>query len=168
MKSKVLIIDDEKDICFLISEILNDENYDSTIAHNSKNALIEFDSSKPDLIILDVWLGNSDLDGIELLKEFKKRDKLIPVIIISGHGTVDMAVNALKNGAYDFLEKPFNSDKLIILSKRAIENSILFSENLNLKSILSPQIPLIGNRRQSRRDSFQPLNLRMAHHRWYP
>ena len=115
MKSKVLIIDDEKDICFLISEILKDENYLTCSANDSKSALNEFTKFKPEIIILDVWLGNSDLDGIELLKEFKKIDPTIPVIIISGHGTVDLAVNAIKNGAYDFLEKPFNSDKLLVL-----------------------------------------------------
>ena len=141
---KILIIDDEKDICFLIAEILKDENYITNHAVNSDEALIKFNDFNPDLIILDVWLSNSKFDGIELLKEFKKLNPKIPIIIISGHGTVDLAVKAIKNGAYDFLEKPFNSDKLIILSKRAIENSILFYENLNLKSILSPQIPLIG------------------------
>ena len=141
---KILIIDDEKDICFLIAEVLKDENYLTEYAVNSDEALMKFNIFNPDLIILDVWLANSKLDGIELLKEFKSLKQKIPVIIISGHGTVDLAVKAIKNGAYDFLEKPFNSDKLIILSKRAIENSILFSENINLKSILSPQIPLIG------------------------
>jgi len=141
---KILIIDDEKDICFLIAEILKDENYITSHALNSDEALIKFNEFNPDLIILDVWLSNSNLDGIELLKEFKNLNEKIPIIIISGHGTVDLAVKAIKNGAYDFLEKPFNSDKLIILSKRAIENSILSSENLNLKSILSPLIPLIG------------------------
>ena len=105
MKSKVLIIDDEKDICYLISEILNDENFITSTAYNSKKALDEFYSFNPDLIILDVWLGNSDLDGLELLKKFKEINNLIPIIIISGHGTVDMAVTAIKNGAYDFLEK---------------------------------------------------------------
>ena len=135
MKSKVLIIDDEKDICFLISEILKDENYITTSSNNSDSALNEFSKFKPDILILDVWLGNSDLDGIELLKKFKEKDPFIPVIIISGHGTVDMAVNAIKFGAYDFLEKPFNSDKLIVLSKRAIENSRLIKENNLLKKL---------------------------------
>ena len=89
MKSKVLIIDDEKDICFLISEILKDENYITTSANDSDSALKEFSNFNPDIIILDVWLGNSDLDGIELLKEFKKLNHHIPVIVISGHGTVE-------------------------------------------------------------------------------
>ena len=141
---KILIIDDEKDICFLISEILKDEEYITTSALNSDDAIKKFNENKPDLIILDVWLSNSKLDGIELLKEFKSLDKTIPIIIISGHGTVDLAVKSIKNGAYDFLEKPFNSDKLIILANRAIESSQLINENKDLKNIIVPSIPLIG------------------------
>ncbi len=142
---KVLIIDDEKDICFLISEILKDENYNTSIALNSDEAISKFNEIKPDLVILDVWLSNSKLDGIEILKEFKSINSNIPVIIISGHGTVDLAVKSIKNGAYDFLEKPFNSDKLTILTKRAIESSSLLSENKNLKDTLIKTTPLIGN-----------------------
>ena len=142
---KVLIIDDEKDICFLISEILKDENYNTSIAINSDEAISKFNEIKPDLVILDVWLSNSKLDGIEILKEFKSINSNIPIIIISGHGTVDLAVKSIKNGAYDFLEKPFNSDKLIILTKRAIESSSLLSENKNLKDTLIKTTPLIGN-----------------------
>ncbi len=141
---KVLIIDDEKDICFLISEILKDEKYFTSSALNSDEALKSFNESKPDLIILDVWLSNSKLDGIELLQEFKKLDSKIPIIIISGHGTVDLAVKSIKNGAYDFIEKPFNSDKLIILSNRAIQSSQLLSENKDLKNIIVPIVPLVG------------------------
>ena len=142
---KILIIDDEKDICFLISEILKDEKYITESAVNSDIAIKKFNENKPDLIILDVWLSNSKLDGIELLQEFKKLDNQIPVIIISGHGTVDLAVKSIKNGAYDFLEKPFNSDKLIILTRRAIESSQLINENKDLKNIVVPNVPLIGN-----------------------
>ncbi len=142
---KVLIIDDEKDICFLISEILKDENFNTSIALNSDEAISKFNEIKPDLVILDVWLSNSKLDGIEILKEFKSINSNIPIIIISGHGTVDLAVKSIKNGAYDFLEKPFNSDKLIILTKRAIESSSLLSENKNLKDTLIKTTPLIGN-----------------------
>ena len=142
---KVLIIDDERDICFLISEVLKDEKYITSSAYNSDEAISKFETIKPDLIILDVWLSNSKLDGIELLKEFKLKDNKIPIIIISGHGTVDLAVKSIKNGAYDFLEKPFNSDKLIILTKRAIESSLLINENKDLKEILVQKIPLIGD-----------------------
>ena len=99
--SKVLIIDDESDICFLISEILTDESFVCETANNSTDALNKYNKLNPDLIILDVWLGNSELDGIELLLKFKNLNSLVPIVIISGHGTVDMAVNAIKNGAYD-------------------------------------------------------------------
>ena len=142
--SKVLIIDDENDICFLISEILEDESFKCKVANNSSEALKAYKEFNPDLIILDVWLGNSDLDGIELLSNFKEQNPLIPIIIISGHGTVDMAVNAIKKGAYDFIEKPFNSDKLTITCKRAIESALLIKENTKLKSLVNPKTPLIG------------------------
>ena len=141
--SKVLIIDDENDICFLISEILEDESFKCKVANNSSEALKAYKEFNPDLIILDVWLGNSDLDGIELLSKFKEENPLIPVIIISGHGTVDMAVNVIKKGAYDFIEKPFNSDKLTITCKRAIESALLIKENTKLKSLVNPKTPLI-------------------------
>ena len=142
---KVLIIDDEKDICFLISEILKDEKFITYTSQNCDESISNFKKNKPDLVILDVWLSNSKLDGIEILKEFKNINKNIPIIIISGHGTVDLAVSAIKNGAYDFLEKPFNSDKLIILSNRAIENSRLKNENQDLKELITPNVSLIGN-----------------------
>jgi len=142
---KILIIDDEKDICFLISEILKDEKYITYSALNSNEAISYFNKFNPDLVILDVWLSNSKLDGIEILKEFKKINNNVPVIIISGHGTVDLAVSAIKNGAYDFLEKPFNSDKLVILAKRAIESSRLINENKDLKELISPNVSLVGN-----------------------
>ena len=145
MNSKILIVDDEKDICFLISEILHDEKFITESALNSEEAINKFETFEPDLIILDVWLGNSKFDGIELLKKFKKLNPTIPIIIISGHGTVDMAVNAIKNGAYDFLEKPFNSDKILILTKRAIESAKLINENQILKKIADPKIPLLGS-----------------------
>ena len=142
--SKILIIDDETDICFLISEILMDELFICETATNSNAALIKYNNFNPDLIILDVWLGNSDLDGIELLLKFKNLNPQIPIIIISGHGTVDMAVNSIKNGAYDFIEKPFNSEKLIITSKRALESALLLKENNKLKLIVKNNISLIG------------------------
>ena len=142
---KVLIIDDEKDICFLISEILKDEKYLTDLALNSNEAITSFNKFNPDLVILDVWLSNSKLDGIELLKEFKKLKNNVPIIIISGHGTVDLAVSAIKNGAYDFLEKPFNSDKLIILANRAIESSKLLNENKDLKELISVDNNIVGN-----------------------
>jgi two-component system nitrogen regulation response regulator NtrX len=146
MNSKVLIIDDEKDICYLISEILQDEKFITESALNSSEAIKKLETFRPDVIILDVWLGpKSELDGIELLKKIMTFNSLIPVIVITGHGTVDMAVSAIKNGAYDFIEKPFNSEKITILSKRAIESAKLANENKLLKKIANPNTPLIGN-----------------------
>ena len=141
---KILIIDDEKDICFLISEILNDQKFLTKSALNSKDAIKFFNDFQPDLVILDVWLSNSDLDGIQLLKKFKQLNSSIPIIIISGHGNIDMAVNCIKNGAYDFLEKPFNSEKLIILSNRAIENAKLIKENNYLKKSNNTKSEIVG------------------------
>ena len=145
MKKKILIIDDEKDICFLISEILKDENYLTTNSNNSKNAIKKFHDINPDLIILDVWLDGSELDGLNLLKHFKSINSNIPIIMISGHSTIDMAVKAIKEGAYDFIEKPFDTNKLLIITKRAIESSNLIKENIELRKLNIKNYELIGN-----------------------
>ena len=145
MKKKELIIDDEKDICFLISEILKDENYLTTNSNNSENAIKKFHDIKPDLIILDVWLDGSELDGLNLLKHFKSINSNIPIIMISGHSTIDMAVQAIKEGAYDFIEKPFDTNKLLIITKRAIESSNLIKENIELRKLNIKNYELIGN-----------------------
>ena len=145
MKKKILIIDDEKDICFLISEILKDENYLTTNSNNSENAIKKFHDIKPDLIILDVWLDGSELDGLNLLKHFKSINSNIPIIMISGHSTIDMAVQAIKEGAYDFIEKPFDTNKLLIITKRAIESSNLIKENIELRKLNIKNYELIGN-----------------------
>ena len=144
MNKKILIIDDEKDICFLISEILKDEKFSTLIATNSNDSINTFNKENPDLIILDVWLDGSEMDGLELLKYFKNIKPETPIIMISGHSTVDMAVQAIKIGAYDFIEKPFDTNKLIIITKRAIENSFLIKENIELKKINSKNHELIG------------------------
>ena len=144
MNKKILIIDDEKDICFLISEILSDENYETTNSYSSDDAILKFKELNPDLIILDVWLDGSKNDGLELLRIFKKLNSHIPIIMISGHSTVDMAVQAIKEGAYDFLEKPFDTNKLLIITKRALEKSELLEENKELKKQNFKQLNLIG------------------------
>ncbi len=132
---KILIIDDEGDIRQLISDILEDEGYTTLQACDSHAALDTLDGSAPDLIVLDIWLEGSELDGLALLKEIKERSPLIPVIMISGHGTIETAVHALKDGAYDFIEKPFKTDRLLILVRRALESAQLLQENINLKSL---------------------------------
>ena len=144
MPRDVLIIDDEKDIRDLISGILEDEGYFPRTAKDSGAALESILNYEPSVVVLDVWLVGSSIDGLELLDQLTTQFPSLPIIIISGHGTVDLAVKAIKNGAYDFIEKPFNSDKLLIITKRAIESSALINENIDLKNILSVEIPLIG------------------------
>mgnify|MGYP001184673561 FL=1 len=129
----ILVIDDEKDIRDSISGILNDEGYYSETVKNSQEALIKITDNIFDVIILDIWLNDSELDGIQLLKEFKKANVETPVIIISGHGNIEIAVDAIKNGAYEFIEKPFSSERLLLTVKRSIEASLVKIENKSLK-----------------------------------
>ena len=133
INKKILIIDDEKDIRDSISGILNDEGYVSVTVKNSQETLIQINKNSFDVIILDVWLNDSELDGIQLLKEIKKIDTEIPVLIISGHGNIEIAVDAIKNGAYEFIEKPFSSERLLLTVKRSIETSLFKIENKSLK-----------------------------------
>ena len=142
---RILIIDDEKDIRDSISGILNDEGYNSVTARNSQEALIKINDNTFDIIILDVWLNNSELDGIQLLKEIKKIDAEIPVLIISGHGNIEIAVDAIKNGAYEFIEKPFSSERLLLTIKRSIETSLFKIENKSLKQKNIDDYKFIGD-----------------------
>ena len=128
----VLIIDDEIDICNNIKVILEDEGYKADIALNSDDALIFLKNVSYNLVILDVWLDNSKYDGLEILKQIRK-DKDIPVIIISGHGNIEMAVSAIKDGANEFIEKPFNTERLLLSVSRSIELYEVKSENRVLK-----------------------------------
>lgn len=125
-KGKILIVDDEKDIRFLLSEILGDEGYTVAEAPHSEAAFAEITAhGMPDLVILDIWLENSDRDGMEILADLKKKSRTLPVLMISGHGNIEMAVKAIKLGAYDFIEKPFNTDRLLNLVRRALESGSL-------------------------------------------
>lgn len=125
-KPRILIVDDEKDIRFLLSEILTDEGYELAQAPHSESAFAEIaKSGLPDLVILDIWLENSEKDGMEILAELKKMSRTLPVLMISGHGNIEMAVKAIKLGAYDFIEKPFNTDRLLHLVNRAMETNRL-------------------------------------------
>ena len=131
--TNILIIDDEVDIAKNISAILTDENYQTYKASNSDQAFDLISMYKFDLIILDVWLDNSKLDGLEILKEIRKKESL-PIIVISGHGNIEMAVQAIKDGANEFIEKPFTSERLVLSVNRSIEMSIIKNENVNLKT----------------------------------
>ncbi|MEZ5895880.1 MAG: sigma-54 dependent transcriptional regulator [Parvularculaceae bacterium] len=144
MSIDILVVDDETDIRDLVSGILEDEGFDPRTAANSDGVFAAIKERLPALVILDVWLQNSRLDGIEILEELKKAHPSLPVIIISGHGTIETAVAAIKRGAYDFVEKPFNSDRLIISVNRALEAARLRRENSDLKE-RGPDLGIIGS-----------------------
>ena len=129
----ILIVDDEKDIRELVSDILIDEGFIMRKASNSDETFAEINKRAPDLIILDIWLKESKLDGIDILKTVRRDNPDIPVVIISGHGNIEIAVAAVKQGAYDFIEKPFNIDQLMVVITRAMETSRLRRENAQLK-----------------------------------
>ena len=129
----ILIVDDEKDIRELVSDILMDEGFIMRKASNSDETFAEINKRAPDLIILDIWLKESKLDGIDILKAVRRDNPDIPVVIISGHGNIEIAVAAVKQGAYDFIEKPFNIDQLMVVITRAMETSQLRRENAQLK-----------------------------------
>ncbi len=129
----ILIVDDERDIRELIADILKDEGYTTRLAANSDDCMKQVNAEPPALMILDIWLKDSRMDGIDILKTVKRDNPDIPVVIISGHGNIEIAVAAIKQGAYDFIEKPFNIDQLMVVVARAMETSRLRRENLKLK-----------------------------------
>jgi two-component system nitrogen regulation response regulator NtrX len=129
----ILVVDDEKDIRDLVSDILVDEGYSTRLAADSDEAFAEINTEAPDLIILDIWLKESKLDGIDILKAVRRDNPAIPIVIISGHGNIEIAVAAIKQGAYDFIQKPFNIDQLMVVISRAMETSRLRRENTALK-----------------------------------
>ena len=118
----ILIVDDERDICEQISEILKDNHFKTEIVHTSDGTIESINKKSPKLIILDIWLNNSKLDGFSLLKKIKSQNPQIPVIMISGHGNIETAINSIKNGAFDFIEKPFDIDILLLKVNKALEN----------------------------------------------
>jgi len=143
--SDILIVDDERDIRELISEILRDEGFATRLAANSDECMAEINASEPALMVLDIWLKDSAMDGIDILKTVKRDNPDIPIIIISGHGNIEIAVAAIKQGAYDFIEKPFNIDQLTVVIARAMETSRLRRENSTLKRRDLTTHDMIGN-----------------------
>jgi two-component system nitrogen regulation response regulator NtrX len=129
----ILITDDERDIRELIGDILRDEGYSTRLAGNANECMAAIDAGQPSLMILDIWLKDSHMDGIDILKTVKRNHPDIPVVIISGHGNIEIAVAAIKQGAYDFIEKPFNIDQLMVVVRRAMETSRLRRENSELR-----------------------------------
>jgi len=144
MKSDVLIVEDEDDIRAMISGILEDEGYQVREAATSQDALEAIKTRKPNLVVLDVWLKGSEMDGIELLTALKARYNSLPVIVISGHGTVETAVSAIRKGAFDYIVKPFKAEKLLVTATRALENARLRQENEELKGKAVNVDTLIG------------------------
>lgn len=139
MALDILIIDDEVDIRELIAGILEDEGYSARTAHDSDSGLAEIEARLPSLMILDIWLQGSKLDGLEILELVKSRHRELPVVVISGHGNIETAVAAIKKGAYDFIEKPFEADQLLLTIQRATEAERLRRENEELKN--APSFP---------------------------
>ncbi|MFV0361272.1 response regulator, partial [Tropicimonas sp.] len=129
----ILITDDERDIRELIGDILEDEGFSVRLAANSEDCMREIEREAPALMILDIWLKDSKMDGIDILKTVKREKPDIPIVIISGHGNIEIAVAAIKQGAYDFIEKPFNIDQLLVVIRRAMETSRLRRENTELR-----------------------------------
>jgi two-component system nitrogen regulation response regulator NtrX len=135
MAADILIVDDEADICELVSGLLQDEGYATRTARDSDSALSAITSRRPNLVFLDIWLQGSRLDGLQLLDAVKEQNPDLPVVMISGHGNIETAVAAIKQGAYDFIEKPFKADRLILVADRALETSRLKREVKELKAL---------------------------------
>ncbi|RPE71398.1 two-component system nitrogen regulation response regulator NtrX [Pacificibacter maritimus] len=143
--SDILIVDDEQDIRELIGDILKDEGYETRLAANSDGCMAEIAASVPSLMVLDIWLKDSHMDGIDILKHVKREHPEVPIIIISGHGNIEIAVAAIKQGAYDFIEKPFNIDQLMVVVGRAMETSRLRQENSALRRKDGGEVDMIGS-----------------------
>jgi two-component system nitrogen regulation response regulator NtrX len=145
MSTDILIIDDEADIRDMIADILKDSKYSTRTAHNSDTAFKALAERVPSLLILDIWLQGSELDGLGILEMVKKKYPHLPVVMISGHGNIETAVSAIKMGAYDFIEKPFKEDRLLLVVARALENARLKNENQELKMRGKPEMQLNGS-----------------------
>ena len=144
MAADILIVDDEADIRDLVAGILQDEGYAARSARNSDEALAAIAAQRPNLVFLDIWLQGSKLDGLQMLDAIKQEHPEMPVVMISGHGNIETAVAAIKRGAYDFIEKPFKADRLILVADRALETSRLKREVKQLKQLAPLPPTLIG------------------------
>ncbi len=161
MSAEILIIDDNPDIRVILNELIQEAGYKTRLAANYNQALSEIDKKLPEVAIIDVKLDKGDNDGIELLNHIKKKNKDIPVIIISGHANIEMAVNSLKSGAFEFIQKPFDKERLMNFVNRAVENYNLINENKSLQSKLFHSYDLIGKSQNicSIRDQIEKLSL---------
>lgn len=145
MPTDILIVDDEADIRELVGGILQDEGHAVRTAKDADEALTAINARRPNLVLLDIWLEGSKLDGLALLDVIKGQHDDLPVVMISGHGNVETAVSAIKRGAYDFIEKPFNADRLVVVAARALETLRLRREVKSLKSLTPHTHTLVGN-----------------------
>ena len=145
MAHEILIVDDEPDIRMLVEGILRDEGYDTRQAGDAEAAIAAFRARRPGLVVLDVWLQGSKLDGIGILQTLHGEEPQVPVVMISGHGTIETAVQAIQYGAYDFIEKPFQSDRLLLVVRRALEAAQLARENAELRLRAGPETELTGD-----------------------
>ena len=145
MALEILIVDDERDIRDLVAGVLSDEGYECRTAGDSAAALAAIDERRPSLVLLDVWLHGSPMDGLEVLDAIKAREPELPVIIFSGHGNIDTAVSAISRGAMDFIEKPFEAERLLLLVERATETDRLRRENAQLRKNTAPEYEFTGN-----------------------
>ena len=145
MALEVLVVDDEADIRELVSGVLEDEGYSVRTAADSNGALDAIEDRRPSMVLLDVWLQGSRLDGLQLLQEIKRRDPNLPVLMISGHGNLDTAVAAVREGAVDFIEKPFEAERLVYLVGRATETERLRRENVALRAQVGHDDQLNGS-----------------------
>lgn len=169
MAVDILIVDDESDICELVSGILEDEGYATRTVTTGIDALTAIRERQPGLVLLDVWLGDGAKDGLAILECIKRDHPYVPVVMMSGHGTVETAVSAIKLGAYDFIEKPFQSDRLLLVVKRAIESSKLKRENDELRVRAPFLCSLVGTSHdvqeiKQKIDSIAPTNSRICIH----
>jgi two-component system, NtrC family, nitrogen regulation response regulator NtrX len=144
MAHEILIVDDEPDIRMLIDGILQDEGYETRGAGDADGAIRAFRERRPSLVVLDVWLQGSRMDGLRVLEMLHGEEPHVPVVMISGHGTIEMAVGAIQQGAYDFIEKPFQSDRLLLSVRRALEAALLLRENAELRLRAGPEATLTG------------------------
>ncbi|MGO4715399.1 nitrogen assimilation response regulator NtrX [Bradyrhizobium sp. 2TAF24] len=145
MANEILIVDDEADIRDLVAGILEDEGFKTRTARDSDQALSEISNRRPSMVFLDIWLQGSKLDGLQLLEQIKRDHTEMPVVMISGHGNIETAVAAIKRGAYDFIEKPFKADRLVLVATRALENSRLKREVRELKQMAPVSSTLVGH-----------------------
>src|SRR5712671_3808012 len=145
MANDILIVDDEADIRDLVAGILDDEGFTTRTARDSDSALAEIANRRPHLVFLDIWLQGSKLDGLQLLEQVKRDNADLPVVMISGHGNIETAVAAIKRGAYDFIEKPFKADRLVLVADRALETSRLRREVKELKALTPVPVSMVGH-----------------------